>query len=415
MKTISKLFGAVAAIAALAACNKEVNPAEPVVPEGMQHITIKVNTPGTKVTLVDEFSGDLQWSANEELEVKCLGYADTFTLTLNEDGETFSGDIPDESTITDITYPGDPYYKEHCIDYYKQRGAQYEYNFDTTTKFPFPLHWTPAYGGDFENGITLYPDSFAFVRGSLTGVMVYLNYEDETDFRCYTDLVLKATKDGDDYEYAFRLYLNEYNIDQIEFMEYAESDEEEILYSYRFKEEDDKYFTFCVDLDATVDENEILTLPAIHTIEADGTDALLGHTGAWGPLEISAIWAYDEVPMGDGNRYMIYKYAFNAMPTEICDNHLVIRDEDLKEESEGSVSYGFTWGDLNDNVFEERHIVKMNGAEIMSRYYDTEFDEETTYFVCHDTVLECEGDLLTPESDFIDNKQLTFTQLHSRD
>lgn len=405
MKTISKLFGAVAAIAALAACNKEAADVKPVVPEGMQRITIKVNTPGTKVTLVDEASGDLQWSANEELEVKCLGYADTFTLTLNEDGQTFSGDIPAESTITDITYPGDPEYYNNFIKPYKSFGAQFEYNFDTTRKFPFPLHWTPEYGGDFENGITLFPDSFAFVRGSFAGVMAYFNYDG--DFaECCLDLVVNAKKEGEDYEYSFKLCLNPDNPAYEEFWENAESDEEEVIWTYRFPEDTDKNFTFFVELEP-YDE---LEFAAIHTIEMDGTDALLGHTGNGSPRAIAAIWGYEGHPMGDGNRYKIYKYAFNATSTWGPEDSVIVNDGCLNN---GSISYGFTWGDINDECLSHCNIEKMTGADIKSKYYDVDYlDDETSYFIRQHHIAQYHGELITSDSEFIDNAVIEGSEIN---
>lgn len=122
MKTISRLFSAVAAIAALAACNKEAANIDPVIPEGMQKMTLAVSAePDTKVVMDVESVGNLYWYGDEDIAVIFQGDATAYkfsaSLSAKNSAAEFVGTVPDGYTENEIAAVYYPYAGEDATSY----------------------------------------------------------------------------------------------------------------------------------------------------------------------------------------------------------------------------------------------------------------------------------------------------------
>lgn len=122
MKTISRIFGTVAAIAALTACNKEAANIDPVVPEGMQKMTLAVSAePDTKVVMDIDGVGNLYWYGDEDIAVIFHGDATAYkfsaSLSAKNSAAEFAGTVPGGYTKNEIAAVYYPYAGEDATSY----------------------------------------------------------------------------------------------------------------------------------------------------------------------------------------------------------------------------------------------------------------------------------------------------------
>lgn len=151
MKTISKLFCAVAAIASLAACNKEAANIDPVIPEGMQKMTLAVSAePDTKVVMDVDGVGNLYWYGDEDIAVIFQGDATAYkfsaSLSAKNSAAEFEGTVPEGYTENEIAAVYYPYAGEDATSYSNEIPSTQmnSGSINTATgcyKIEFPLCW----------------------------------------------------------------------------------------------------------------------------------------------------------------------------------------------------------------------------------------------------------------------------------
>lgn len=163
MKTISRIFGTVAAIAALTACNKEIVPVESVVPDRMHKITLDISAkPDTKVVMDADGAGNLYWYGEESIAVifdgSTTAYKFDATASEKSTSATFTGEVAQGLTKDDIIAVYYPYIDNQATSYSASvpttqvnSGA-----INTTTgcySIKFPLHWVKS-GSDSDIKLT---------------------------------------------------------------------------------------------------------------------------------------------------------------------------------------------------------------------------------------------------------------------
>lgn len=163
MKTISRIFGTVAAIAALTACNKEIVPVESVVPDRMHKITLDISAkPDTKVVMDADDAGNLYWYGEESIAVIFEGSTTAYkfdaTASEKSTSATFTGEVAQGLTKDDIIAVYYPYIDNQATSYSASvpttqvnSGA-----INTTTgcySIKFPLHWVKS-GSDSDIKLT---------------------------------------------------------------------------------------------------------------------------------------------------------------------------------------------------------------------------------------------------------------------
>lgn len=223
MKTISKFFGVVAAIAALAACNKDLATDNTDIPEvnhptGTNELTITVNQPATKVTMED-VSGNLNWEDNESIAVV---FVDGDVYEFAKEGVVSGGkasfvgkNLPDAYTLDDIRDIYYPYNNEYSTaeQYanHKVSTTQDNMKVDQSGNFDMkdlPLHWHGDEGVS-EEGVELAAYNVAIIK-----VESY-NFTPRTDVNGYMSILFKGVRNdlykvkissGEDL--VFKVYVN---------------------------------------------------------------------------------------------------------------------------------------------------------------------------------------------------------------
>lgn len=125
MKTVSKIFGVVAAIAALASCNKEIADKNEVVPEGMKKVTFTAQQ-GTKTEM--QTNGDIYWSEKDAIGVEYIvnGFRKVYEFNIvelesgrpYENEAEFAGYVPVDAEVpADYQYAYYPYINEYPDTY----------------------------------------------------------------------------------------------------------------------------------------------------------------------------------------------------------------------------------------------------------------------------------------------------------
>lgn len=209
MKTLSRIFVAMAAIAAFAACQKELPGPQP--ESGTtKEMTLTVSNPQTKVVM-DNATGSMLWGENESIAV-FFGVDAVYKFDQISAGgtssATFSGHVDDyyaEESITEVYYP---YVEGWNINNYRAEGVSTTQNnlvLNAEGQYELgriPLHWARETMGD---DVILQSDRSAIVRlakADVThnnGVVKVAMYNNGAKVKDYTvNVAIENSKPKDD-------------------------------------------------------------------------------------------------------------------------------------------------------------------------------------------------------------------------
>ena len=209
MKTLSRIFTAMAAIAAFAACQKELPGPQPE-SGATKEMTLTVSNPQTKVVM-NNATGSMLWGENESIAV-FFGVDAVYKFDQISAGgtssATFSGHVDDyyaEESITEVYYP---YVEGWNINNYRTEGVSTTQNnrvLNTEGQYELgriPLHWARETMGD---AIVLQSDRSAIVRlakADVThnnGVVKVAMYNNGAKVQDYTvNVAIENSKPKDD-------------------------------------------------------------------------------------------------------------------------------------------------------------------------------------------------------------------------